>query len=547
MELSVNTPLILSKPAWLEDAIIYQIYPQSFYDSNDDGIGDIPGIIEKLDYIESLGVNACWLNPCFESPFQDAGYDVADYYKVAERYGSNDDLKRLFDEAHRRNMRILLDLVPGHTSILHPWFQESSRPDNNQYTDYYIWTDSAWKWDVPNFRAVSGFSQRDGSYITNFFYFQPALNYGFAHPDPAIPWQQPTDAPGPKQVRQELKDIILFWLDLGADGFRVDMAFSLVKADPGHRETIKFWQDIRSWLDKEYPEAVLISEWGVPSLAIQAGFHVDFCLPFATPGYTALFRKPYGNAPGNDPYGFSFFDSHGHGNITEFLDGYLQHYERTKGKGHISIISGNHDINPRLSKGRTTADMELAFLFILTMPGVPGIWFGDEIGMRTLEELHSKEGGYNRTASRTPMQWTDGNNAGFSNAPADKLYLPIDPDPDRPTVSRQDSDLNSLLNRVRRINSIRKTHTALQASASLDILYAQPGEYPLVFLREDDNESMLVAINPSSQPVQVKIPSRSSVLPQTIYGQEDAIRSEGNQWIINLTGVSGGIYRIAKA
>src|SRR4030066_458266 len=202
-----------SKPAWVEDAIFYQIYPQSFYDSNGDGIGDLPGIIAKLDYIQSLGVNTCWLNPCFVSPFQDAGYDVADYYKVAERYGTNSDLKMLFEEASERHIRILLDLVPGHTSVQHPWFQESSKPHKNMYTDYYIWTDSAWTWDIKDYRVISGYSQRDACYLTNFFYFQPALNYGFANPDPNQPWQQAVDAPGPMKVRQELKKIIRYWLE----------------------------------------------------------------------------------------------------------------------------------------------------------------------------------------------------------------------------------------------------------------------------------------------------------------------------------------------
>jgi len=245
-------------PSWLEKAVFYQIYPQSFYDSNGDGIGDIPGIIAKLDYIKSLGITGCWLNPCFDSPFQDAGYDVADYYKVADRYGTNADLKRLFDEARKKGIRMLLDLVAGHTSIQHPWFKESCKPERNMYSDYYIWTDDAWKWEVPGYKVVSGYSARNGCYITNFFYFQPALNYGFARPDPNQPWQQAVDAPGPQLVRQELKKIMRFWLEMGASGFRVDMAFSLIKGDVGNRENTKLWQEMRFWLDVEYPDACLI-------------------------------------------------------------------------------------------------------------------------------------------------------------------------------------------------------------------------------------------------------------------------------------------------
>ena len=181
-------------PNWLNNAIFYQIYPQSFYDSNSDGIGDIPGIIQKLDYIEWLGVNALWLNPCFVSPFQDAGYDVADYYNVAPRYGTNQDLKRLCEQAHRRNIKVCLDLVPGHTSIEHPWFKASCRHERNEYADRYIWTNSTWDPVDNHMKFIIGYAERDGAYATNFLYCQPALNYGYAKPDPRYPWQQPVDA-----------------------------------------------------------------------------------------------------------------------------------------------------------------------------------------------------------------------------------------------------------------------------------------------------------------------------------------------------------------
>ena len=162
-------------PEWLNDAVFYQIYPQSFKDSNQDGIGDINGIIDKLDYIKDLGCNALWINPCFESPFKDGGYDVKDYKKIAPRYGSNTDLYRLFGEAHNREMHVLLDLVPGHTSEEHPWFKESRKAETNPFSNRYIWTDSCFHGpdDMP---FVAGESQRDGCYILNFFKCQPALN-----------------------------------------------------------------------------------------------------------------------------------------------------------------------------------------------------------------------------------------------------------------------------------------------------------------------------------------------------------------------------------
>ncbi len=536
--------LSTSKPEWLEDAIFYQIYPQSFYDSNGDGIGDIPGIIEKLDYIQSLGVTACWLNPCFASPFQDAGYDVADYYRVAERYGTNDDLRQLFEAARQRGIRILLDLVPGHTSIQHPWFIESCKPDRNPYTDYYIWTDAHWKWEIPGYRVISGYSQREGTYLTNFFYSQPALNYGFANPDPAQPWQQPVDAPGPKAVRKELKQIIRYWLEMGASGFRVDMAFSLIKADPTGMATSQLWLEIRHWLDEEFPEACLLSEWGVPSRAIPAGFHMDFCIPFGMPGYTSLLRKPYGPGPGTDPYAFSFFDRSGHGNVMEFLDDYLKHYQAVKGLGHIALPSGNHDINPRLRKGRTFQDLKLVFLFLLTMPGVPFIWYGDEIGMRSIDKLTSKEGGYTRTGARTPMQWNDRMNAGFSTADPSRIYLPIDPSSDRPTIQNQHEDPDSLLNQIRNLSTIRKSNPALQASGDFSILFAEAGQCPLVYQRSNNDSLFIIIVNPAGEPVDISIPAIQPGIPSTLYGEKDVFNLEMDSWRIRMPGASGGIYRI---
>ncbi|NJD59746.1 MAG: glycosylase, partial [Anaerolineae bacterium] len=510
----MNHPNYPSTPAWLEDAVFYQIYPQSYYDSNGDGIGDIPGIIAKLDYLQSLGVTGCWLNPCFESPFQDAGYDVADYRKVAPRYGTNDDLKNLFFEAARRGIHILLDLVPGHTSLQHPWFIESCKPEANRYSDYYIWTDSAWKWEVPGYKVISGYADRDASFITNFFYFQPALNYGYANPDPSQPWQQSVDAPGPQAVRRELKEIMRFWLEIGASGFRVDMAFSLVKGDHGSRETAKIWKEIRTWLDAEYPEACLISECGVPSLAIPAGFHMDFCLPFGMPGYTALLRKSYGPGPGSDPYSFSFFDAIGNGNIMEFLDEYLMHYRATRGLGHIAIPTGNHDINPRLSKGRNLRDLELVFMFLMTMPGVPFIWYGDEIGMQSFDDLSSKEGGYNRTGSRTPMQWSEAPNAGFSTASNESLYLPVDPSPDRPCVEAQERDPDSILQRVKKLVAIRKAHPGLQASARFEVLYAEPGKYPFIYKRKTGSDTYIIALNPAERACSGEISYTATLSPE---------------------------------
>ena len=199
----------MNKVKWLENAVFYNIYPQSFYDSNDDGIGDLKGIEEKLDYLVYMGFNAIWLNPFYESPFRDAGYDITDFYKVAERYGTNEDFEKLCQAAHSKGIKVCIDLVAGHTSLECEWFQKSCLPEKNEYSNRYIWTD-AWGTNYKN-ECIGGYGQRDGMFMKNFFYCQPALNYGFAHIDEPA-WQLPPEHPDCRATKQALIHIMEYWL-----------------------------------------------------------------------------------------------------------------------------------------------------------------------------------------------------------------------------------------------------------------------------------------------------------------------------------------------
>ncbi len=472
-------------PKWIENAVFYEIYPQSFNDTNADGIGDLQGIIEKLDYIKELGCNAIWMNPCFKSHFHDAGYDVEDYCTVAPRYGTNEDLVRLFKEAHKRDMHVLLDLVPGHTAIEHEWFHESIKPEQNEFTDRFVWTDDVWI-TPPGMRWLQGISDRNGSVAVNFFSTQPALNYGFYQPDPEQKWQQSYDAPGPKATREAIKDIMRFWLQCGADGFRVDMAGSLVKGDDeASHGTIKLWQEFRAFLDEEFPEAALISEWGEPDKSLEGGFHMDFLLHFGPSHYNDLFRC-------DEPY----FSSRGKGTAKEFVETYKKNYDKTGGKGLICIPSGNHDMD-RLAKRLTPEEMKVAFAFLLSMPGAPFIYYGDEIGLRYVYGLNSVEGGFNRTGSRSPMQWDKSVNAGFSTARPDKLYIPLDLAKDRPDAESQMADEHSLYAQVKKLIAFRGEHPALHNTSTIRFLDVA-GEYPLAYERSCEEEKILVVINPSA-------------------------------------------------
>ncbi len=530
-------------PAWLKNAVFYQIYPQSFLDTNGDGIGDLRGIAAKLDYFQYLGVNALWLSPIFASPFQDAGYDVSDFYQIAPRYGTLADFKNLLAEAAKRGIRICLDLVAGHTSNQHPWFQASASANPNRHTNWYVWTNSAWDALEPN--VIRGYSDRDGSYLPNFFYFQPALNYGYYAPDPKKPWQLPVDHPNVQAVRKELRKIMKFWLDLGVSGFRVDMAASLVRGDKDGKGIVELWRYYREWLDREYPEAVLISEWCNPRQAVAAGFDIDFLIHFGEPAYNSLFGTPWGDSSGDKKHGPpAFFDRKGTGDIRRFLDNYLEHYLVTNGHGYISLPTGNHDF-PRHRRSRDERDLRVIYAMLFTLPGVPFIYYGDEIGMRYLENLTAKEGSFqNRTGSRTPMQWTSGKNRGFSSASQKKLYLPIDPASDAPNVATQIDESDSLLHFVRRLLKLRRTLSALGNSAPFEAVYAKKGKYPFVFERKIDLQSIWIAINPSEQPVEIILPKIESV--KSIESLGSSMTASAKNCLLKMEAASFGIFQISK-
>lgn len=494
-------------PKWLNDAVFYEIYPQSFNDTNGDGIGDINGIIEKLDYVKGLGCNAIWLNPVFDSPFMDAGYDVRDYKKVAPRYGTNEDLVNLFNKAHEKGLKILLDLVPGHTSDTHPWFLQSKKAEKCDLSDRYIFTKTVWD-APPQYRMMCGLCERNGNYLVNYFSAQPALNYGFyeiTHPD----WQLPPDHPACLATVEAIKDVMRFWLDKGADGFRVDMADSLVKNDDEKIATAKIWRGVREMLDKEYPEAAMVSEWCNPERAINnAGFHMDFYLDHYGNGYSRLFR--YGEW-GDE----AVFNSNGKGDIKAFADEYLPAYELTKGNGCISFMTNNHDM-PRITAYLDKQAIKLINAFIFTMPGVPFLYYGDEIGMKYQHDLVSKEGGYSRTGSRTPMQWCSGKNLGFSTS--DAPYLPVDSSEDAPTVENQKDDPDSIYKVVTDVIALRHKYDDLKGNGELEFMYDE-GKIPFAYKRG----KLVMFFNPLGKEAEIK----TKYSGKTVYKIGDAEFADG--------------------
>lgn len=549
-------------PEWLRDGVIYQVYPSSYKDSDGNGIGDIRGVISELDYIESLGVRAIWFNPLFVSGWIDGGYDVIDFYRVDPRFGTNNDMVELIEKAHAKGIKVMLDLVAGHTSDKHPWFIQSSQDTNLQYSDYYIWSDrlpdAKAERDLETMLKDPNYMQntigkwmkseypRNKFYMKNFYACQPSLNYGYANPDPSRPWEQGVDAPGPKAVRQELKDIIAFWYGKGVDGFRVDMANSLVKNDKDKKEIMNLWREIREWSDKNYPDHVLMAEWGSPKYCLAAGYNIDMDLN----GTKSHNRRMYFDRK-HQADGGSYFSLDGgqpsvkdlYGNawpenkidskttaaemLKEYYDYFTDCLESTETMGYFATITGNHD-HLRINMGaRNTPDqLKVMLTWVLTMP-MPILYYGDEIGMRSLVDLPNVEGanhnGKERSGARTPMQWTSGETAGFSTCSPDKLYLPVctewSPATSYPqyldwknnfeagrvkpiakgeiTVESQDKDPESILNWTRELIALRKSSEALWADSKFIPVFNESQPYPMVYLRSNGKETFLIALNPT--------------------------------------------------
>lgn len=483
----------MNKTRWIKDAVFYQIYPISFYDSDGDGMGDLKGITQKAGYLKDLGVNAVWLSPIYKSPFKDAGYDVSDYYAIDRRFGTMEDLKELIRVYHENGIRVILDMVFGHTSDKCEWFRKSAGLKRNKYDDYYIWSDT--NFDGGGENLIFGMYYRDGGYYRNYYASQPALNHGFH--DPKYPWQMSYKDKRLDPLHEEMLDIMRFYLDMGADGFRFDLAGHMVKDEPWDADDpekvsggIWFWNKILGTLRKEYTDKVYIAEWVCPQNSIgRCGFDMDF-LTHDTPAYNELIRnEPMSNLVREIETGKNYFSAEGKGSMKNFADYVTSLYAVTDGKGYISAPSGSHD-EIRVSTFKSPDVIKTFFAFILTFKNAAFLYYGDEIGI-THNFNVSKDGGSVRTGTRTPMQWTNGKNRGFSVKKT--TYLPVNNDKNC-SVESQKADKDSVYNVVKTLIKVRKAHPCLNAEN--DQKFLETG-YPAVYERTDGKETVRVFINPS--------------------------------------------------
>ena len=453
-------------PQWYRRAVFYEVMVRSFADTNSDGIGDIPGLISKLDYLEWLGVDALWLPPFYSSPLRDGGYDVANFMTVLPEFGTIDDFQELVSQAHARNMRIVMDLPLNHTSDQHHWFQESRTNPSGPYGDYYVWSDtdetrqhiriifsdtedSNWAFD----------SERRQFYFHRFFSHQPDLNYH----NPA--------------VHSEMHDIARFWLGMGVDGFRLDAIPYLYESDEGtgesEPETHEFLRTFRSFLDTEFPGRVLIAEanqW--PSETAEylgteetPECHMAFDFPIMPRIFYALRSQQAEplqmvlaetvDIPPGTAWGV-FLRNH-----DELTLEMVSEEERQALYGWYAYdprMRVNVGIRRRLAPllDNSRQELQLAHALLLSLPGSPFLYYGDEIGMGDNIWLEDRD------SSRTPMQWSPDRNAGFSDADPGKLYLPVVQSLafhySSSNVETQLAQGTSLLHWVRNLIHLRKEH-----------------------------------------------------------------------------------------
>jgi maltose alpha-D-glucosyltransferase / alpha-amylase len=454
----------MNESLWYKDAIFYQVYVRAFRDSNGDGQGDIQGLTQKLDYLQDFGVDCLWLMPIYPSPLKDDGYDIADYYNIAETFGTLDDLQALIDAAHNRGIRIIMDLVLNHTSDAHPWFQAARADRKSPYRDYYVWSDTDQKYRDARIIFVDtepsnwSWDEKAGEYYWHRFYAsQPDLNY---------------DNP---QVQEEMLKIASFWLDLGIDGFRADAVPYLFEREGTNcenlPETHAYLKKLRAFIDQYYPGRILLCEanqWPEdvrPYFGNGDEFHMGFHFPIMPRIYMAikkghaedmreiLRRTP--SIPENCQWCI-FLRNHDELTlemVTEEERRWMwdQYAPEPRMRLNLGI---RRRLAPLLDNDRHK--IRLAYSLLFTLPGSPILYYGDEIGMGDNIGLEDRNG------VRTPMQWGPGSTGDFSEAPIGSLYAPVINDavygPTRVNVKAQNANPNSLLNVIRAMIATRKQH-----------------------------------------------------------------------------------------
>ena len=514
-------------PQWYKKGVIYQAHVRAFFDSDGNGIGDFQGLTQKLDYLQDLGISSIWLLPFYPSPLKDDGYDIADYYSVNPIYGTLDDFKEFLDQAHQRSLRVITELVVNHTSDQHPWFQKSRRAKpGGAWRDFYVWSDtpekykdariifrdfetSNWTWD-----AVSG-----AHYWHRFYSHQPDLN--FENP----------------QVHEEIEKVLDFWFDLGVDGLRLDAVPYLYEREGTNCENLKethdYLKSLRRHVDQKYGDRMLLAEanqWPEDAVQYLGGGTGDEChMAFHFPLMPRLFmsvrmedRAPIVDILQQTPdipetcQWAIFLRNHDELTlemVTEEERDYMYRMYAADSRARINL-GIRRRLAPLLNNDRRR--IELLNALLLSMPGTPVIYYGDEIGMGDNIYLGDRNG------VRTPMHWSSDKNAGFSRANPQSLYLPIILDPEyhyeAVNVEAQQRNSSSLLWWTKRILALRGRWAALGQGT---LKFLQPDNRKvLAFIRQHQDERILVVANLSryAQPLEMDLSIYQGMTPIEVFG-----------------------------
>ena len=509
---------------WYKDAIIYQLHVKSFCDSNADGVGDFKGLTSKLDYIQELGVDALWLLPMYPSPFRDDGYDIADYCTIHPGYGTLDDFREFLDAAHARGLRVITELVLNHTSDQHAWFQEARSSPDSPKRDWYVWSDTDDRY--PNVRIIFLDTEQSNwawdpiskaYYWHRFFSHQPDLNY---------------DNPA---VREEVWKVIRFWLDLGVDGFRVDAVPYLIEREgtscenlPETHEVLKF---LRRQIDEHYPGRILLAEANQWPDDVRVYFgdgdecHMAFHFPIMPRIFMALRledRKPLveiveqtPDIPETCQWGI-FLRNHDELTLEMVTDAERDYMYEEYARDPVTRL--NLGIRRRLAPllDGDRRRIELMSGLLMSLPGSPIVYYGDEIGMGDNIYLGDRSG------VRTPMQWSGGWNSGFSTADPERLAQPLISNPvygyQAVNVESQRRSNHSLLNWMRRLIHVRRS-TRIFGRGSITFLKPR-NHRVLAYTRSLDNQTLLVVNNLSStaQVAELDLRTLEGAIPIEMFG-----------------------------
>lgn len=499
--------------SWRDTASLYQIYPRSFQDLSGDGVGDLNGITFRLDYLQQLGVDAIWLSPFFTSPMTDFGYDVADYQAVDPTFGTLGDFRMLLDEAHARNIKVMIDLVPCHTSDQHPWFQEARQSPHNPKRDYYVWRDPVHGGPPNNWRSVAGGSSWTFDPVSKQYYL-----HSFLPTQPDLNWDNPA-------VRQEMKRVVRFWFDMGVDGMRVDAVWGISKDpelqnDPRNEGFTGDGDNYGAYIHNRCKYGPHFQEY-LRELASVCDEYDDVRMVFEFYPDEQLgdIWQQYREVAQTHPRASAFFMEHRQGEWhAEHTVQHIEQYLAAAAGRTPWFCVGNHD-QPRIMS-RLGPDRARALQFLnLLCPGVSVVYYGDEIGMEngdlSEQHIHGISTGQAaaedvRHRARTPMQWTAARYGGFTNV---QPWLPVHTNRRTVNVVAQQSDKTSLLAMHRRLLHLRQSWPLLR-HGSME-RYDTGNGFVAGFWRRLEHERACVLVNFADAEQTVQLPPNGALIDAT--------------------------------